>query len=67
MTRQMGRESNSLLQSRAHSPSLLAEAPIATLGTAGPVRCAFLLNGKIMQAGGLRRLIIKIMKLKDAC
>lgn len=67
MTRQMGRKSNSLLQSRAHSLSLLAESPIATLGTAGPVRCAFLLNGNIMQAGGLQKVIIIVMKLKDAC
>lgn len=66
MTRQMGRKSNSLLPSRAHSPSLLAESPIATLGTAGPVRCAFLLNGNIMQAGGHQKVIIKVMRLKDA-
>lgn len=46
--------------------SLLAESPIATLGTAGPVRCAFLLDGNIMQTGGLLKAIIKVMKLKGA-
>jgi hypothetical protein len=57
---------NSPLLSGAHSLSLLAESPIATLGTEVPVRCAFLLNGNIMQAGGLQKVFIKVMNLKDA-